>query len=207
MSNKKKHKKKNNNQGATGLLGDNRAKRNQLLIGIVALSIMAIIIFCYIMPSMNQPDEAPNSDNRQEIQDTIKISPIGDPQLVDEAMYNIWFDIVTDGTQGTITIEPSIGYVLQYNKENGQVSETPVTTISTDDLDNYDYIWVFDKEADFMLCNNVVTIENKTTKKDASMFLFCKNTAVSFLTKEGYENMQNNWDKIINGDYEGGLNE
>ena len=207
MSNKKKHRKKNNNQGATGLLGDNRAKRNQLLIGIGILSIIAIIIFCFIMPSMNQTDETPDGNNRQEIQDTIKISLIGDPQLVDEAMYNIWFDIVTDGTQGTISIEPSIGYVLQYNKENGQVSETPVTTISTDDLDNYDYIWVFDKEADFMLCNNVVTIENKTTKKDASMFLFCKNTAVSFLTKDGYENMQNNWDKIVNGDYEGGLNE
>ncbi len=197
----KKHKKRNqtnkNKKQNVGLLGDHSTKRKQLLIGISLLSVIAIIIFCFMLPGEKQSEES--SDNKQETIQTVGVN-VEYNQLVnnEEGIPQNWvvyFKVVTDGTEGTISFTPSIGTLLKQNKMNTEVTE--LTEISTNELEHYDFMWVVTYKTPAELGKLTATLENKTIKKDASLYTLFEETMFSYMEEEQYKQFERNWEKLI----------
>jgi hypothetical protein len=208
-SKKGKHRKPNSkNQQSkkkqVGLLGDNSKKKKQLLIGIAILSVMAILIFAFIIPSMNKPSETPE-ESKQETQQAIMLKVISNDLVSDEngipKNWQIYFQIVSDGTEGEITFNQSNGTMLKQNKMNAEISE--LTSINSSELELYDFIWIVSYKQPAELGKFTATLENKLIKKDVTLYTLFEEKTFAYLEEQTYKEYERNWDKLISGKLEG----
>ena len=197
-------KKQQTKKKQVGLLGDNSEKKKQLLIGIAILSVMAILIFAFILPSMNKPP-AETDDSKQEIQKVISIKVESNELVTDEndtpQNWQIYFQVITDGTEGEITFNSEKGMLLKQNKMNAEVSE--LTSINSDEIELYNFIWIVSYKQPAELGKFTVTLENKLIKKDATLYTLFEEKTFAYLEEQPYKEYERNWDKLISGKLEG----
>lgn len=185
MSTKNKSKKAHKKTKNIPLLGDNKKQKQWALIGITISCIMAIIIFCFILPSMIKP-ETPNDEIKQTVDQDISLDILGSSLIEENKCYNVWFDIKTIVEDGEITFDLHDGVIMKYNNETEETSPVE-SSITFEDTKKYSFIWVFDQpENSTILTDIVVTVENKTLKKQAGCYLFCDGAQIGYLNKQQY---------------------
>lgn len=185
MSTKNKSKKAHKKTKNIPLLGDNKKQKQWALIGITISCIMAIIIFCFIIPSMKKP-ETPNDEIKQTVDQDISLDILGSSLIEKNKCYNVWFDIKTIVEDGEITFDLHDGVIMKYNNETEETSPVE-SSITFEDTKKYSFIWVFDQpENSTILTDIVVTVENKTLKKQAGCYLFCDGAQIGYLNKQQY---------------------
>lgn len=203
-SKKKKHRKPSNQKKdkkkQIGLLGDNSEKKKQLLIGIAILSIMAILIFAFILPSINKtPDET--EESKQETQQVINIRVESNQLVTDDSNtpqnWQIYFNVITDGTDGDITFNPSVGMILKQNKMNSDVTE--LSELNSSELEQYDFIWIVPYKKPAEIGGISVILENKLVKKEATLYTLFEETTFAYLEEKTYKEYERNWDNLISG--------
>lgn len=185
MSTKNKSKKTNNKTKNIPLLGDNKKQKQWALIGLAISCIMAVIIFCFIIPSLNTP-ETPDDEIKQTVDQDLSLNILGSSLIEANKCYNVWFDIKTIVEDGEITFDVHDGMIMKYDNSSEETS--PVTSaITFEDTQKYSFIWVFDQpENATILTDVVVTVENKTLKKSAGCYLFCDGAQMGYLNEQQY---------------------
>lgn len=181
---------------SVALLGDNKKRKQLALIGLTISCVMAIIIFCFIIPSMN--DTPPDDEIKQTVDQNISLSILGSSLIEDNNCYNVWFDINTIIEDGNITFNPRDGMIMRFDNETEEISAV-TSPISFEDTQKYSFIWVFDKPTDAsILTDMVVTVENKLVKKSAGCYLFCDGEKIGYLDEKQYAVLRQAEDSKVN---------
>lgn len=185
MSTKNKSKKTNNKTKKIPLLGDNKKQKQWALIGLAISCIMAVIIFGFIIPSLNT-SETPDDEIKQTVDNDITLSLLGGSLIEDKNCYNIWFDINTNLENSNITFKAHDGVLMKFNNDT---EETSLVTgnITLEDIQKYSFIWVFDKPNNNTILTDIsIIVENKTTKKDVGCYVFCDGNNIGYLSEQQY---------------------
>lgn len=153
-----------------------------IVIAFCILFLVIAVIECCIALS---PDKENQEQEKQKNVDLISIDLIGS-SLVDQSQYNIWFSVNCNETDGTISMKPSVGYVLKMDitdETNVQVVET----INYDEVNRYTYIWIVETmDKDFVGYIDV-EYENSTTLKTASIYSIFSGETIGFLERDQYQ--------------------
>jgi hypothetical protein len=177
VKSKKEDCKKNKQQSAR-LIGDNKEKRKYILIGLT-ISVIAFIVFLILVFPQNKED-----DVKEVIESDIVLSLVGEPVLVEDKMWNIWFDVSTLMTNGTMSFATEVGGVLAYNNETDEMVE--LLEVSTNDIEKYTFVWVFEKTNESSLADMTVMIENKTSIKYAGLYVGYQDNELAMFDRDKY---------------------
>ena len=142
---------------------------------VVAVTLMAVIF---------GTSQSPDDSGKEQLEDTIKLNILSG-SFVEEMQYNVWFDIDCDKTEGTITLTPTIGFVMCMENAN-EANVKIVESINVTDVDKYTYIWCVDKEDKDQIGYVDVAFEDKTQLKTASIYALFHEGTIGFLERDQY---------------------
>jgi hypothetical protein len=202
MSKNQKHN-KHKKPVAKPLLGDHSAKRKELLINIAFFSVLAVIMFAWVIPATfneNTPpaveDPFPGEtilpgENSEEL--ILTYTRVTRDKKDDVNVISVWFRIHSVATRGTITFDPNIGGVFKANMSNKEIIPELVTEVSIEDTSEYEFVWTIncsDEELDVTNYSMLsIVLENVAIRKESGIYLVYSKSQGEFLTQENFEKL------------------
>lgn len=156
---------------------NNEAVRKQkafLLFGIAILSIIFIMCVTFLV-----------NEYAIQKQEPLKITFLG--SAASNESYNIWFDVDTDYSDGTITFKTDDGIVLSYDNITEQQGTEPITSVDVKDIESKSFNLVLSDIQAFETYYTKLTISiGSDDYETVALFMQIENKTISFITKDAY---------------------
>lgn len=180
-------KQNNNKKQPSEILKRRKLSNKPIIVGVASL-LTVVAIIAIVLISTGKPQSQKETEGKNEKKDIVSIQIISG-SLVDEQQYNVWFEVNCDRQDGTISMAPSVGYIIGLNNENDEIMQLDV--IDVKDINLYTYIWIVESANESIVGCVDVKYEDTLQIKTASIYSIFYDGAIGFLDRDQYNEYSN----------------